>query len=402
VNASNAPTARGQTERTASIDLLRGIVMVIMALDHARDFLGQTPFDPTDLDKTNPALFFTRWITHFCAPTFVFLAGTSAWLSRAKKTDSELSLFLLKRGVWLVFFEIAINNLCWSFDLTYSFTILQVIWAIGCSMIFLSLLVRLSPGVIAAIGLAIVLSHNAFDHLDPGDKPPWHTLWAVAHHPDFGLSLGTHRYGVFYPLIPWIGVMALGYAFGSIFRTASGTTQPREQRTRLIFRIGLAVTIGFVLVRALNVYGDPTPWAPRGTLIGTVMSFLDCQKYPPSLCYLTMTLGPAILLLSLFERVTVSEKGIAGIFVVYGRVPFFYYMLHVLLIHAASEVVYSLKTGRVTVQRQWGGPEALNIGLPLTYVAWILAVAMLYPLCLWFSRVKASAWGRQRGWLSYL
>jgi uncharacterized membrane protein len=380
--------------------------MVVMALDHARDYFGQTPFDPTDLDKTTPALFFTRWITHFCAPTFVFLAGTSAWLTRAKKSDAELSFFLLKRGVWLVFFEVAINDLAWSFDVTYSFPVLQVIWAIGCSMIFLSFLVRLSPRAVAAIGLAIVLFHNTLDHFDPGDRPPWHTLWAFAHHPDFGLSIGSQRYGVFYPLIPWIGVMALGYVFGSVYRTTRGVARPREERIRLTFRIGLAVTIGFLAIRGLNVYGDPRPWAPRSTLLGTVMSFLDCQKYPPSLSYLAMTLGPAIMLLSLFDRVT-SGAGrkvspIAGIFVVYGRVPFFYYFLHVLLIHAASEVVYSLKVGAITIQRQWGGPQALNVGLPLTYVAWILAVVSLYPACLWFSRVKASPWGRQRAWLSYL
>jgi uncharacterized membrane protein len=394
-----------QTERTVSIDLLRGIVMVVMALDHARDYFGQTPFDPTDLDKTTPALFFTRWITHFCAPSFVFLAGTAAWLSRAKKSDGELALFLLKRGLWLVFLELVINNLCWSFDVTYSFTVLQVIWAIGWSMIFLALLVRLSAGVIAALGLAIVFFHNALDHMHPGAKTPWHALWAMVHEQDMNLTVGSLHYGVFYPLVPWVGVMALGYALGSLYRGAGvdGVVRSREDRSRLLLRVGLAVTIGFVIVRALNVYGDPQPWAPRETLVGTLMAFLDCQKYPPSLSYLAMTLGPAVLLLGLFDRfIGGAPTKLAAVFVVYGRVPLFYYVLHVLLIHAASEVVYSAEVGKVTIVRQWFGPQALNVGLPLTYVAWIAAVAALYPACLWFSRLKASAWGREQAWLSYL
>jgi uncharacterized membrane protein len=379
--------------------------MVVMALDHARDFFGQTPFDPTDLDKTNPPLFFTRWITHFCAPTFVFLAGTAAWLSRAKKTDRELTAFLLKRGAWLVFYEIVINNLSWSFDPTYANIILQVIWVIGCSMIVLGLLVgvRLPPGAIAAFGLLLVLAHNAFDHVHPGANTEWHPLWAIVHEQDMRLTIGGVHYGVFYPLVPWVGVMALGYAFGAIYQRVDGTARPREARARMLLHLGLAVTIGFVAIRALNVYGDPQPWSPRGTLLGSVMSFLDCQKYPPSLCYLAMTLGPGILLLALFDRYLAdASKGLPGVFVVYGRVPLFYYVLHVVLIHAASEVVYSMKTGVVTIQRRWFGPEALNVGLPLTYVTWIVAVASLYPLCLWFSRLKASPWGRARGWLSYL
>jgi uncharacterized membrane protein len=392
-----------QTERTASIDLLRGIVMVVMALDHARDYFGTTPYEPTDLDKTNLALFFTRWITHFCAPTFVFLAGTAAWLSRAKRTDGELAAFLVKRGTWLVFFEMIVNNFCWYFDVTFSITVLQVIWAIGCSMIFLALLVKLSPRVIAAVGLTIVCLHNALDHEHPGANTPWHVLWAVVHEQDMGVFVEGHHFGVFYPLVPWVGVMALGYALGSLYRGTDGVVRPAEERARLLLRIGGAVTAGFVVLRAINVYGDPHPWEARGTIARMLMSFLNCNKYPPSLAYLAMTLGPAILLLGVFDRTVQSAaKGLVGVLVVYGRVPFFYYVLHVLLIHGASEVVYSLQVGRLVMVRKWFGPEALNVGLPMTYVVWITAVAALYPLCLWFSRVKASPWGKEQAWLSYL
>jgi uncharacterized membrane protein len=378
--------------------------MVVMALDHTRDFFGQTSFDPVDLDKTTPAYFFTRWITHYCAPTFVFLAGTSAWLSRSKKSDAELAVFLLKRGVWLVFLEIFVVGFCWSFDVTFSFTVLQVIWAIGWSMVFLATLVRLRPEAIASVGGAIVLFHNAFDGVHVAGKTPLHTLWSVVHDPDFGLSVFSIHFAVAYPLIPWLGVMALGYAFGSLYVRVDGTKPAPDERSRVLVRLGLALIAAFVVLRATNLYGDKLHWTPRATALGTVMSFLDVTKYPPSLCYLLMTLGPAVFLLGLFDRGLGEEepRGFAKVLVVYGRVPLFYYVLHLALLHATSNVVYFMRTGVLTARSSWFGPQALDVGLPLTYVAWALAVALLYPPCLWFSRVKASPWGRERAWLSYL
>jgi uncharacterized membrane protein len=392
------------TERTASIDLLRGIVMVVMALDHVRDFFGSRSYEPTDLDKTNLPLFFTRWITHFCAPTFVFLAGTAAWLSRSKKTDVELTAFLVKRGAWLIFVELTVVSLCWTFDLTFSSFFVQVIWAIGWSMLFLSLLVRLTPAVIAAIGLAIVSLHNMLDSLHPGARTPWHPLWAFVHEKDLGsINIGREHVTLLYPLVPWIGVIALGYAMGSLYRRPDGTTPPAEERARLLVRIGSAALLAFIVIRAVNMYGDPHPWIPQASPAGDVMAFLNCEKYPPSLAYLTMTLGPAILLLGLFERaLRGAPTGLARVFVVYGRVPFFYYILHLALIHGASEIVYSAKVGHLVMVREWYDKDRLDVGLPLTYVTWIAAVAALYPACLWFSRVKASPWGRERAWLSYL
>ena len=405
-----------RVERTVSIDLLRGIVMVVMALDHARDFFDHTTFAPEDLDKTTGVLFFTRWITHFCAPSFVFLAGTAAWLSRVngKKSDGEIASFLWKRGLWLVFLELTVVYFCWLFSPTYARgIILQVIWAIGWSMVFLSLLVRLSTRTIAFVGGAIVLLHNTLDSFHPGAGTLWQPLWELVHEPRFGLALGPIHYNILYPLVPWVGVMALGYVFGSLYVGEDGTARSREERSRLLLRIGLSVTAFFVVLRASNLYGDPNPWSARATFGGTVMSFLNCQKYPPSLCYLTMTLGPAITLLGLFDRGAsprLGERGasprlglLAKPFVVFGRVPLFYYVLHLALLNAASEVVYTEKTGTLMMSRQWySDAEGLTVGLPLTYLTWIAAVVALYPLCLWFSRVKASPWGRERAWLSYL
>jgi uncharacterized membrane protein len=385
------------TKRNASIDLLRGVVMVIMALDHARDFFGQTPYEPTDLDHTNAPLFFTRWITHYCAPVFVFLAGTAAWLSRGKKSDSELTRFLLSRGAWLIFLEITVNNFFWSFrPPLVSFVILQVIWAIGASMIVLACVARLPAKIIAILGGVIVVGHDMLDHVHPFPKGGLHVLWCFFHESDFGLAVGPFHFGVVYPLVPWIGVMMLGFAFGSRF----AATRSVDDRSRETLRLGLTITLLFLAVRASNIYGDPTPWTARGG-IGTLLSFLDVGKYPPSLCYLLMTLGPALVLLALFDRSRVGETNpLAKALVVYGRVPLFYYLLHVLVIHTTSNIVFLIE--RHAWRVGWNGDNRLNVGLPLTYLAWIAIVVALYFPCRWFANVKASAWGREQRWLSYL
>jgi uncharacterized membrane protein len=394
---SSASAPKTASTRAASIDLLRGVVMVIMALDHTRDFFGSTAFEPTDLDKTNAPLFFTRWITHFCAPVFVFLAGTAAWLSRGKKSDSELTRFLISRGVWLVFLEVVVITFLWSFRAPFSFTILQVFWALGTSMIVLAAVVRLPVRVITIFGLAIVLGHDALDHLHPFKTGDAHVAWSMFHESAFDLSIAGHHVGLVYPIVPWCGVMMLGYAFGSRFVVPNRSVEDRSRET---LRLGVAITLFFVVIRASNIYGDPTPWTARGD-IGTLLSFLNCEKYPPSLCYLAMTLGPALMLLALFDRSGVGESNaFARAVVVYGRVPLFYYLLHIALIHLTSNALFWISTHRWRVG--WSGDNRLNIGLPLTYVSWLAIVLGLYLPCRWFANVKASAWGREQRWLSYL
>jgi uncharacterized membrane protein len=300
-----------------------------------------------------------------------------------------------------VFLEATLNTFCWSFDLTWPSITLQVIWAIGISMIVLAAFVRLPAGVIAAAGGVIVVGHDALDRVHLGVGTPWHPLWAIVHEQDNATILGEHV-NIFYPLIPWVGVMMLGFAFGSVFSAERGVLRRVELRTRDISRIGLAATLAFVVVRASNLYGDPTPWSSNGAA-WTLESFLNCEKYPPSLCYLLMTLGPALLVLAAFDRSGVGDRNLlAKAFVVFGRVPLFYYILHIALIHAAAVLTVYAMTGRLRWVSQWWGPDALNVGLPLTFLTWALVVSSLYPACKWFAGVKASAWGRERAWLSYL
>ena len=382
--------------RNPSIDLLRGIAMILMALDHVRDFFASKPYEPTDLDHTTPALFFTRWITHYCAPIFVFLAGTAAWLSRSKKSDAELTRFLVSRGIWLVVLEVTANNFFWSFRTPFTLVVLQVLWAIGVSMVVLAAVVRLPVKVIAAIGAILVVGHDALDRVHPFPAPgPAHVAWSMLHESSWDLpAFGTHV-ALVYPIVPWCGVMMLGYALGALF-----STRDVEDRSRLTLRIGLATTALFVLLRASNLYGDPKPWEHRPGIF-SLLSFLDCEKYPPSLCYLAMTLGPALVLLALFDRTSALEDNpLARFVVIYGRVPLFYYLIHVLVIHLVSNGVFweEHHVWRTT----WSGPNRLDVGLPLAYVAWVAIVAALYFPSRWFANLKASDWGKKQWWLSYL
>ena len=358
--------------------------MVVMALDHVRDHLSNAHFDPADLAQTTPALFCTRWITHFCAPVFVFLAGTSAFLARTRgKTTAELARFLLARGVWLVVLELTIVRLAWFFDLDYSRFVLQVIWAIGMSMVALSALVFLPIAAVAAFGVVMIAGHNLLDGVEPARLGTLGWLWYVLHvpHPP-----------VFYPLVPWIGVMAAGYGLGPLLRFESA------RRRRVLALLGSALTIAFVVLRALNGYGDPGPWSVQASGPFTVLSFLNVTKYPPSLLFLLMTLGPAITLLPLLERC--SGPG-ARFFVVYGRVPLFYYVLHLYLIHALAVGVaylagYDLRAF-FTIFALF--PKEYGFGLPVVYLAWLAVVATLYLPCRWFAGVKQR---RHDVWLSYL
>ena len=398
--------------RVDSIDLLRGIVMVIMMLDHTRDFVHNAvyQFDPTDPTHTNVALFFTRWITHFCAPVFVFLAGTGAYLQFARgKSKGELSRFLVTRGLWLIFLELTVVRLGVTFSFDYRFFgFLQVIWVIGVSMIVLAALIHLPKTVIAFLSLLMVAVHNKFDSFRyeswrgpdsplPGAKAK---LWMLLHQafeafPIVGFP--SPVLVVIYPLIPWVGVMALGYVFGTLYRLNASI------RRRLLVIIGSLATILFIVLRWFNGYGDPSPWSQQESIVYTALSFLNTSKYPPSLLFLLMTLGPAILALAFFESQTKGGR-IRDFFVTFGRVPLFFYVLQWFTAHLIS-ILLHLAFGKptawlfqspVSFERV---PSEAGFNLVVVYVAWIAGVLILYPLCKWFAGVKAR---RKDWWLSYL
>lgn len=374
--------------RVPSIDILRGLVMVLMALDHVRDFFTDVRFDPLDLAQTSTPLFLTRWITHFCAPTFVLLAGVSAYLMSQRCSRAELSRFLFTRGLWLVALEVTLMSLVWTFNLRYDHGLfLQVIWAIGASMIALAALIHLPLRTIALFSMVMIAGHNLLDGVAPQSLGAWAPLWSLLH--VFGPI--PHAF-VAYPLIPWIGVMSLGYCIGTLFELDA------QQRAQRFLWLGAASLTTFVVLRATNVYGDPSAWTLQGTTLQTLLAFVNVQKYPPSLHYLLITLGVGFLLLAVFE----SARGkVSEVLRTFGRVPLFFYVLHVALAHLAAGVVgYAtgfgvalLTADFLRVPQQWG------FGLPVVYLAWALVVATLYPACRWFAAVK-----RRRGdwWLSYL
>ena len=399
-------------KRIDSIDLLRGIVMVIMMLDHTRDFVHNAAlqFDPTDLSRTNIVLFFTRWITHFCAPVFVFLAGTGAYLQLARgKRKAQLSRFLVTRGLWLIFLELTIVKLGVFFNPDIRFLgFLQVIWVIGVSMIILAALIYLPKSAIATFGLLMIALHNLLDTIrvegwqGPGSPIPTvsEKLWIVLHQAFYGFPiLGDNSpvIAVIYPLVPWVGVMAVGYAFGVLYQLDP------QRRRRLLLTIGGAATALFIVIRAINVYGDPSQWSSQKNFVFTVLSFVNTTKYPPSLLFLLMTLGPSILALAVFE-VKTSGGAIRSFFVTFGRVPLFFYILQWFTAHIIS-IVLHLAFGK-PVSWLWQSPinfgqsqPGIGFNLGVVYLAWIAGVLLLYPLCRWFAGVKQR---RRDWWLSYL
>ena len=313
-----------KTTRVKSVDFLRGLIMIIMALDHVRDYFHYDAFyfDPTDLSQTNVALFLTRFITHYCAPVFVFLAGTSAFFVGQKRNKKELSIWLLKRGFWLILLEITIMKFGWNFNLNYTYVVLQVLWALGGSMIFLSACIHIPKKIMITISLIVVFGHNAFDGYSPES---WQTIWAYLH-VQGPITTSFNTIFSAYPLIPWIFVMPLGYHFGLLYHE---NFKP-ESRLKWLRILGLGLIILFILIRAINIYGDPNIWSQQESLTYTVLSFINVSKYPPSLLYLLITLGPAILLLSFAE----NWKGkINTAIVTIGRVPMFFYVIHVYVIH---------------------------------------------------------------------
>jgi uncharacterized membrane protein len=388
VSRKKAATVR---PRIDSIDLLRGLVMVLMALDHTRDFFAANGFNPRDVGE--PALFLTRWITHFCAPTFIFLAGISAFLYGAQgRSPRELSRFLFTRGFWLVLIEFTAVRLGWTFSLAPDRFVLQVIFAIGASMMVLAALVHLPRWAIAGIALAMIAGHNMLDGIKADAFGAAAPLWNVLHQPGFlQLGSGVNVFAL-YPLIPWIGVMAAGFAFGPVF------TLGRAARRRWLWGVGAALTAGFVLLRATNLYGDPAPWVVHESLLATALSFIDCEKYPPSLLYLAMTIGPALLLLAAIEG---ARGRLASFITTFGRVPFFYYIAHLFLIHALA-VLFAWATN-VDMAWLFGAfpptkPAGYGLDLPGIYAVWLAVILALYPLCRWFAGIKRR---RSEWWWSY-
>ena len=391
-----------KSARIESIDLLRGIVMIIMALDHVRDYFHADAFlyDPTDMSKTSVILFFTRWITHFCAPVFIFLAGTSAFLIGLRKSKQELSIFLLKRGFWLVFLELTIINFAWFFNFQFSLITLFVIWALGVGMIVLAALIHLPLKLTLAIGILMVVGHNTFDNFHVEGNGVDAILWSMVHQfQGFPLSKSYFLF-IGYPIVPWIGVMMLGYCFGTFYQSSYS----QATRRKILLYLGTALVALFVLIRFINGYGDPHPWSTQPNPVFTVLSFLNVTKYPPSLLYVLVTLGPAILFLAVSENYfgTISQK-----IKILGRVPMFYYLLHLYLIHLLA-LTAALLTGYDAsdmVFNTWvtNSPNLAGYGFSLwvVYVVWISVVLILYPLCKWYDTYKAIQ-QRTKWWLSYV
>jgi uncharacterized membrane protein len=397
-------TASESPRRLESIDALRGAVMVIMALDHVRDFVhrGAMSGSPTDPTTTTPVLFLTRWITHLCAPAFMLTAGLGAYLwCRRGRTRRDLSLFLLTRGLWLIVLEVTVMRLAYTFSFSGEYPLLLVVlWALGGCMVGLAALVGLPLPALTVVCLALIAGHNLFDGVDPARFGAAAGLWNVLHQPGLVPVPGMPTI-VAYPLVPWIAVMALGYCLGPLY------LQEPARRQRLLVRSGMAATIGFVLLRALNRYGDPVPWAAGRTAVYTVLSFLNTTKYPPSLAFLLMTLGPVLLALGWLDRRPPRPD---HPLVVLGRVPLFYFVLHFYAAHLAAVLLaftrYGWEARRFVLHPvpSMGGPSALfppsfGYDLRVVYLVWVLIVAALYPLCRWFGGVKAR---RRDWWLGYL
>jgi uncharacterized membrane protein len=409
--ASGDPPA--SSSRLDALDVVRGLVMVVMALDHVRDYVSNVPFDPVNLTLTWPALFFARWVTHFCAPAFSFFAGTGAFLSLARgKTPESLARFLATRGLFLIALEFFVLRFVWMFNL-WPVGFLATLWSLGIAMLVLALLVkmRLGPWKVAAFGAVLVAGHNAFDFVDrlalTGIAG---AAWKVLHAggniafgtppPGFPLP-GLFNLEVAYPVIPWPGVMALGYAFGALL------AKPREDRRRIVFALGFAATIAFVALRLGNVYGNPRPWAPQGSTALTLAAFLNCEKYPPSLCFLLMTMGPVLMVFAWLDR---PAGAVGRALAVYGRVPMFFYVAHLPIIHVVAVAVAVIQShALVGPFVQWAAfqspnfiipsPPGYGFALPGVYAIWAAVVLALYPVCAWYGDLKARS---RAGWMSYL
>ena len=388
-------------KRITSVDLLRGAVMIIMALDHTREFFHSAAItdNPLNLSTTTPILFFTRWITHFCAPVFVFLSGTSAFLQSARKSKKELSIFLITRGLWLILAEITIVNLIFSFDITYSAVALEVIWAIGISMVILGLVIWLPFEIILTLGLLIVLGHNALDFYERKQTGAFDAWYNLIHRVGVH-SLSTKRQVlILYPFLPWTGLMMLGYCLGKVLRNEN-----TAYRKRFLVVAGISTIALFIILRFINIYGDPFRWSTQGSGFYTFLSFINASKYPPSLFFICMTIGPALLLMAWWDNI---QNGLTRIVSVYGRVPFFYFVTHFFLIHLFSSIAFFIR-GHTFAE------DATDLSTPFikfikagegvqlryVYIIWLSIVIVMYPLCKWYDKYKTSH--KEKKWLSYL
>ena len=397
--------------RIQSIDILRGIVMVIMALDHVRDFFfkadvsgggASVAMDPTNLATTTPILFFTRWITHFCAPTFVFLAGTSVFLMGQRKTKSELSSFLIKRGLWLIFVELVIITFGWTYNPLFSLLIMQVIWAIGISMVCLGVLIWLPYWLILTLGGIIVFGHNLLNNQELTRNLAGGFFPDLLYYSNFSIypkdMAASHHLIIVYAFVPWLGVMILGYCFGKLYEKSVNT----PWRRRVLLLMGTALILLFVIIRVAKGYGDPFSMSqqPRGSVF-TFLSFLNVNKYPPSLAFLCMTIGPAMIALALLEKV---QNSLTRFFLVYGRVPMFYYILHFYIIHTVGVIIFFAQGFTIHDIATTGNPflfkpPGFGFGLLGVYAVWLFVFLVLYPLCKRYDRYKST---HRQWWLSYL
>lgn len=384
-----------------SVDALRGLVMIIMALDHTRDFFhaGAMVFQPEDLTRTTTAVFLTRWVTHICAPVFMFTAGLGAFfrLSRGR-TTGDLARFLWTRGVWLAVLDLTVLRLAMNFNLFSGPILLNVLWALGLSMVVLGFLVWIPVRFLAGLTILTIVLHNLADRILIFEMTGTRTwVWHVLHQPGM-VRLGQSTIIVAYTLVPWIAVMAAGFCFGQWMKAEDSLRHKR------ILYTGIALTVAFLVLRGINMYGDPVPWSSQAQGM-TVLSFLKCTKYPPSLDFLLMTLGPALMLLAWMDRLTFART---NPLIVFGRVPLFYFLGHIFLIHGLTMIFALLRYGRagflLNALPSAGGPADLyppgyGYSLATVYGIWVLVVFLMYPLCLWFARLKER---RNDWWLSFL
>ena len=394
-----------QPARLVSVDVLRGLVMVLMALDHARDFTTSLRFSPDDLSHTYAVLFLTRFVTHYCAPVFAFLAGTGAFLStRRGKSLAQVSRFFLSRGLWLILLELTVVDFAWGF---VPWVQGGVIWGLGWSMVAMAIIVWLPLRWITVFGLGMIATHNLLDGINPASFGRFYWLWILLHSPGPIPITGSFSFSARYVLIPWVGVMAAGFAFGSVLQ--------RHDRRKWILRIGISATALFFLLRAINRYGNGIaelpfgypraagPWTFQPTLSLTVVSFFNVLKYPPSLDYLLITLGPSLIVLGLLDRIN-AESGISRVLMIFGRVPLFYYVLHLYLLHGlailAALLFHQPPFHGSVIADGAQRPVGYGHGLPFVYAIWMVAVVILYFPCCWFMEFRSRH--RDWTWLSYL
>jgi uncharacterized membrane protein len=378
--------------RVQSVDIVRGGVMVLMALDHVRDFVTNLRIQPENLERGSAALFATRWVTHFCAPAFFLLAGIGIGIARARgATNKELTRFLLTRGLWLIIAELTFTAVFWRFDFNLMPLFGIVLWALGWSMIVMAALIWLPRALLGGLSIATIALHNLADSVRPADLGALAPLWHFLHVPGFAIP-GTLL--IAYPLVPWVAVMALGVVLADIY------TWETERRRRFLVNTGIVATVLFIALRALNGYGNPQPWTTQRTPALTVASLLNVTKYPPSLLFLLMTLGPTLVVLALAER----WRGRVGQWLqVYGNVPFFFYCVHIFVAHALGVVLALIQGGELrripVVLDPSSLPAWYGVSLPGVYVAWAIVVLLMYFPCRWFARIKRT---RSEGWLRYL